>query len=55
MIVADYLGMHISTTTHWVNYIRKDWAAYVAARVEDTGDRKGAQQRSATWVRTPEG
>jgi hypothetical protein len=31
----------ISTTTRWVNYIRKDWATYVAARTEDTKNRAG--------------
>ncbi|WP_245240700.1 hypothetical protein [Streptomyces spiramenti] len=26
------LGMHISTPTRWVNYVRKGWGVYVALR-----------------------
>ncbi|WP_256105543.1 hypothetical protein [Streptomyces sp. ODS05-4] len=56
VIVADYLGMHISTTTRWVNYIRKDWATYVAARTEDTMNRAGSSGTGKpTLVHTPGG
>jgi hypothetical protein len=34
-ILADLLGMHITTAARWVDYARRDWSAYLAARAED--------------------
>ena len=34
-ILADLLGLHITTATRWVGYARRDWSIYLAARAED--------------------
>lgn len=34
-IMADLLGMHVSTAVRWVTYARRDWAVYLAARADD--------------------
>jgi hypothetical protein len=34
-ILADLLGLHITTATRWVDYARRDWSIYLAARAED--------------------
>jgi len=34
-ILADLLGLHITTAERWVGYARRDWAAYLAARDSD--------------------
>jgi hypothetical protein len=31
-ILADLLGLHITTAERWVGYARRDWTAYLAAR-----------------------
>jgi hypothetical protein len=31
-VMADLLGMHVTTAVLWVNYARRDWADYLAAR-----------------------
>ncbi|WP_326812331.1 hypothetical protein OIE62_07425 [Streptomyces scopuliridis] len=32
-ILADLLGLHVNTAVRWVTYARRDWAAYLAARL----------------------
>ena len=34
-VLADFLGIHVSTAVRWVNYARQDWTAYLAARDAD--------------------
>jgi hypothetical protein len=34
-ILADLLGMHVTTAVRWVTYARRDWADYLAARTSD--------------------
>jgi hypothetical protein len=34
-ILADMLGLHITTAERWVGYARRDWTAYLAARDSD--------------------
>lgn len=34
-LLADLLGMHITTASRWVDYARRDWSSYLAARAED--------------------
>ena len=34
-ILADLLGMHVSTAVRWVTYARRDWATYLAIRAAD--------------------
>lgn len=36
-ILADLLGLHITTAERWVGYARRDWTVYLAAR-----DRRGS-------------
>jgi hypothetical protein len=31
-ILADLLGLHVTTAERWVGYARRDWTAYLAAR-----------------------
>lgn len=38
-ILADLLGLHITTATRWVEYARRDWSAYIATRAEDLRSR----------------
>ncbi len=46
-ILADLLGMHVTTAVRWVTYARRDWADYLAARAEDQKDeKKGNSARS---------
>jgi hypothetical protein len=37
-IMADLLGMHVTTAVRWVKYARRDWAAYLAIRAADQKD-----------------
>ncbi len=39
-IMADLLGMHVSTAVRWVTYARRDWAAYLAIRAADQKEKK---------------
>jgi hypothetical protein len=34
-VLADLLGLHVSTASRWVVYAKRDWSAYLAARAED--------------------
>lgn len=34
-ILADLLGLHITTAERWVGHARRDWTAYLAARASD--------------------
>ena len=34
-VIADFLGIHVNTAVRWVNYARRDWTAYLAARDAD--------------------
>ena len=34
-VLADFLGIHVNTAVRWVNYVRQDWTAYLAARDAD--------------------
>jgi hypothetical protein len=34
-VLADFLGIHVSTAVRWVTYARQDWTAYLAARDAD--------------------
>ena len=34
-ILADLLGMHVTTAVRWVTYARRDWADYLAVRTAD--------------------
>jgi hypothetical protein len=34
-VLADLLGLHVSTASRWVTYAKRDWSAYLAARAED--------------------
>ena len=34
-IIADLLGMHITTAIRWVRYAGRDWAEYLAARATE--------------------
>jgi hypothetical protein len=34
-VIADFLGIHVSTAVRWVTYARQDWTAYLAARDAD--------------------
>ncbi len=48
-ILADLLGMHVTTAVRWVTYARRDWADYLAARAADrknTDQQKGNSARS---------
>ncbi len=36
-ILADLLGLHVNTAVRWVNYARRDWTDYLAARATDSG------------------
>ena len=33
-ILADLLGLHVNTAVRWVNYARRDWTDYLAARAQ---------------------
>jgi hypothetical protein len=35
-VLADLLGLHVSTATRWARYVQRDWAAYLAARADET-------------------
>jgi hypothetical protein len=35
-ILADLLGMHVTTAVRWVTYARRDWTDYLAARAADS-------------------
>jgi hypothetical protein len=35
-VLADLLGLHINTGVRWVQRSRRDWASYIATRVEQT-------------------
>ncbi|MER5555392.1 hypothetical protein ABT001_27620 [Streptomyces sp. NPDC002793] len=39
-ILADVTGMHRHTALRWVAYARRDWAEYLAARIEDQQEDK---------------
>lgn len=39
-ILADLTGMHRHTALRWVAYVRRDWAEYLAARVEDEANKR---------------
>ena len=43
-VLADLLGLHVSTASRWATYARRDWSAYLAARAEDAR-REGADER----------
>jgi hypothetical protein len=34
-VVADLLGVHITTASRWVGLFKRDWSGYVAARLHD--------------------
>ncbi|MEO3798020.1 hypothetical protein ABGB14_48155 [Nonomuraea sp. B10E15] len=34
-VMADILGLHISTAVRWADIAKRDWSAYLAARAED--------------------
>jgi hypothetical protein len=34
-VLADFLGIHVSTAVRWVTYARQDWTAYLVARDAD--------------------
>ena len=34
-IIADLIGMHVTTAVRWVTYARRDWASYLALRAAD--------------------
>lgn len=34
-ILSEMLGIHINTAVEWVGLVKRDWAAYLAARSED--------------------
>jgi hypothetical protein len=42
-ILADLTGMHRHTAIRWVLYARRDWAEYLAARVEDEAKEQKAK------------
>jgi len=45
-VLADLLGLHVSTASRWVTYAKRDWSAYLAARAEDARrEREGSDQR----------
>jgi hypothetical protein len=35
-ILADVLGLHITTAERWAHLAKRDWTAYIAERVTDT-------------------
>lgn len=39
-ILADLLGMHVNTAVRWVNFARRNWADYLAARAADQSEGK---------------
>jgi hypothetical protein len=41
-ILADVLGLHITTAERWAHLAKRDWTAYIAERVTDT--RTGAEE-----------
>ena len=43
-VLADFLGIHVSTAVRWVNYARQDWTAYLAARDADHRSSPGRQK-----------
>lgn len=40
-VMADLLGMHVTTAVRWVIYARRDWADYLAARTADQASANG--------------
>ncbi|MGW3128478.1 hypothetical protein [Streptomyces sp. NPDC001123] len=34
-VMADLLGLHINTAVRWSRLVKRDWASYLAARVEE--------------------
>ncbi|MFJ6843200.1 hypothetical protein ACIQRE_11075 [Streptomyces griseoluteus] len=34
-ILSEMLGIHINTAVEWVGHVKRDWAAYLAARGGD--------------------
>ena len=42
-ILADLTGMHRHTAIRWVLYAGRDWAEYLAARVEEEANERKEQ------------
>ncbi|WP_328423133.1 hypothetical protein OG470_10415 [Micromonospora sp. NBC_00389] len=40
-VMADLLGMHVTTAVRWVSYARRDGAGYLAARTADQARTNG--------------
>jgi len=41
-VLADLLGLHVSTTIRWATVARRDWSDYLAARADDYQEREQA-------------
>jgi hypothetical protein len=48
-VLADLLGLHVTTAARWARYVQRDWAAYLAARADDPGSRS----RDALGLKPP--
>ena len=46
-ILADLLGLHITTAVRWVGYARRDWSAYLAARADELRSRTAVGKESS--------
>jgi hypothetical protein len=38
-VLADLLGLHVTTAARWARYVQRDWAAYLAARADEPQSR----------------
>jgi len=49
-VLADLLGLYINTAVRWVKRARRDWASYLAARVEATRTGKDRNTEGPAWA-----
>ncbi|MFJ8476577.1 hypothetical protein [Kitasatospora sp. NPDC094011] len=47
-ILADLLGLHITTAVRWADIARRDWTDYLAARDQDIGSSRSTDPPSTT-------